>query len=155
MRPFRAHNLLQDIHLQGHCQSSVAFFMENQTPKVMGIGGVFFKSANTEGMNAWYRDMLGIDIGEWGASFRWGEGTENPGLGTTAFTIFKDASDYYPGSFMINFRVVGLDALVEKIKANGDRIEDKIDEYSYGRFAWVYDPDGNKIELWEPIDSGF
>lgn len=131
-------------------------FPMSSTPKVTGVGGVFFKSDDPKALNAWYADRLGIEMSEWGASFDWKDSMTGDGNGQTAFNIFKSSSDYYPGRFMINFRVQELEGLVALLREKGDRVDEKgIESYSYGKFAWVYDPDGNKIELWEPIDDGF
>ena len=126
----------------------------SKKPGVTGIGGVFFKSTDPERLNAWYKEQLGIDITQWGAKLSWGVGTDEPGPGSTTFSIFKQESTYYPGAFMINFRVAKLDELVEQMRVAGVKMEEKVESYDYGKFAWVYDPDGNKVELWEPIDSG-
>jgi catechol 2,3-dioxygenase-like lactoylglutathione lyase family enzyme len=118
-------------------------------PKVTGVGGVFFKSPNQEALSAWYRDVLGLPMEAWhGVNFEWGQGTQEP-AGSTVFSVFSEKSTYYGGSFMINFRVQNLEGLVEKLKAAGARVEDEIQKSEYGNFGWVYDPDGNKIELWE------
>jgi catechol 2,3-dioxygenase-like lactoylglutathione lyase family enzyme len=123
--------------------------MEHIEPKVTGVGGVFFKSANQEALAKWYKDVLGMPMEEWhGMSFEWGKDTPEPGPGSTIFSVFPDKSTYYPGGFMINFRVQNLDGFIEKLKAAGARVED-VQKSEYGNFGWVYDPDGNKIELWE------
>lgn len=125
-------------------------------PRVTGIGGVFFKANDAKAMNAWYRDMLGMDMTEWGAALKWGEGTDAPS-GTTAFSINTQQAKHYSGPFMLNFRVHDLPGLIEHLRANQVRLEEdgKIAEYPYGKFAHCYDLEGNKIELWEAIDSGF
>ena len=121
--------------------------------RILGIGGIFFKSENAERARAWYNDKLGIDSGQYGATFPWrsAEHPENEHL--TAWTIFGASSDYFapsPAPFMINYIVDDLDAFLEKMHAAGVQVDPKRDDYEYGRFAWIFDVDGNKIELWEP-----
>ena len=101
----------------------------------------------------WYKNVLGIQMEKWGASFDWGLDTQGGTSGTTAFNIFKGDSNYYPGQFMVNFRVHKLDEMLTGLRAKGVRMEDMTEDPSFGKFAWVYDPDGNKIELWEPVES--
>jgi predicted enzyme related to lactoylglutathione lyase len=122
--------------------------------RVTGIGGIFIKSANTARLRAWYQKHLGIDIAEWGgASFDWA-GPHNPdGRGTTAWTLFDASSNYFDPSsapFMVNYRVENLRDLIAVLREEGCQVIDKIEESEFGRFGWVMDPDGNKIELWEP-----
>jgi len=121
--------------------------------RILGIGGVFFKSSDADQARSWYADKLGIDSGKYGASFHW-RSFENPEQEhQTAWSIFKSSSDYFaPGTapFMINYIVDDLDAFLAKVAAAGVRIDPKRDDADYGRFAWIFDVDGNKIELWEP-----
>ena len=127
--------------------------MAEERGKVIGIGGVFLKSADKARLNAWYAGNLGIPQGEYGATFEWLSREEPPKERVTAWNIFPGDSKYFdpsPAPFMINYIVDDLDALLAKLSANGVRIDPKREDADYGRFAWVYDPDGNKIELWEP-----
>lgn len=117
--------------------------------KVTGIGGIFFKAKDAEALREWYHQKLGITYESWGSIFFW----KDEPSGSTSFSIFKSDSNYYEGSFMINFRVEGLIPLVEKLKSEGVKVDEIIQEEEYGKFAWIYDPEGNKIELWEPKDS--
>jgi catechol 2,3-dioxygenase-like lactoylglutathione lyase family enzyme len=122
--------------------------------RVTGIGGVFIKSRDPEALAAWYRDHLGLPYkkGE-GASILWKDDAQVDG-GMSVFNTFPQTTKYFEpstSSFMINFRVDDIDALVEKLKAEGVQVDPKRDDYDFGRFAWVYDPDGNKIELWQPL----
>jgi len=122
--------------------------------RVTGIGGIFIKSADTKRLRDWYQKHLGIDIEEWGGTaFRW-TGPHNPdGRGSTVWNIFEASSNYFdPGSapFMVNYRVENLHWLVAELRKEGCQVIDKVDESEYGKFGWVVDPDGNKIELWEP-----
>lgn len=119
--------------------------------KVTGIGGVFFKVADPAATRAWYREMLGIDSTEWGAMFQH-EGPE----AMSVWNPFAATTDYFdpsPSPFMINFRVDDLDALLADLATKGVEPLGRLDE-SYGKFAWLIDPDGLKIELWQQI-GGF
>lgn len=116
--------------------------------RVQGIGGIFFKAKDPEALRAWYQRHLGIDVQDWGgASFKW------EGGGTTVWSIFPDTTNYLsPGTaaFMINYRVADLHQVLSELRAEGCQVEDKVDESEFGKFGWVVDPEGNKIELWEP-----
>ena len=136
---------------------SILFCMDTNTEKgpgrVIGIGGVFFKSADQKGMSAWYAEKLGVAAGADGYAFRWRTPDAPDVERGTTWCVFKRESTYFdpsPAPFMINYIVDDLDALLAKLEAQGVRIDPKRDEADYGRFAWIYDPDGNKIELWEP-----
>jgi catechol 2,3-dioxygenase-like lactoylglutathione lyase family enzyme len=125
--------------------------------RVTGIGGVFFKSADPQRLAEWYRIHLGFDVAPWGgATFRWA-GPDNPGgAGSTLWNPFNADSDHFaPGTapFMINYRVDDLHALLAALRAEGCQVDDKIDESEYGKFGWVLDPDGNKLELWQPPEG--
>ena len=118
--------------------------------RVTGIGGVFFKARDAEKLREWYAKHLEIDVQPWGgAPFLW----DDPN-GVTVWTIFDGKSDYYPGSFMINFRVADLMSLREALKAEGCDVDEKTDISEFGKFGWVTDPEGNRIELWEPPEGG-
>ena len=122
--------------------------------KVTGIGGIFFKSPNKAALSAWYRDNLGVPVDDsWGgAVFNWQEG--NPaGDAATIWSPFAADTTYFQPSaaaFMVNFRVTDLDAMLAQLRANGCDVDDKIEDSDFGRFGWVVDPDGNKVELWQP-----
>jgi catechol 2,3-dioxygenase-like lactoylglutathione lyase family enzyme len=122
--------------------------------RVTGIGGIFFKSADPKRLSDWYRDHLGVNVEAWGgAAFEW-SGPDNPGgIGTTMWNPFAADSDCFAPSsatFMINYRVDDLHALLAALRAEGCQVLDKVDESEYGKFGWVLDPDGNKVELWQP-----
>jgi catechol 2,3-dioxygenase-like lactoylglutathione lyase family enzyme len=122
--------------------------------RVTGIGGIFFKSRDPKQLGEWYRRHLGIEVEEWGgAAFRWVT-PENPsGTGTTIWNPFKDDTGYFApsqASFMVNFRVADLHALLALLRSEGCEVDAKVDESDYGKFGWVMDPEGNRIELWEP-----
>jgi predicted enzyme related to lactoylglutathione lyase len=126
----------------------------NPSPgRILGIGGIFFKSANNDQLSSWYREKMGIDHDQYGATFKWRSMDEPAKENLTVWSIFPASSDYFAPSqsaFMINYIVDDLDALLEKMSGAGVMIDPKREDFDYGRFAWVYDPDGNKIELWEP-----
>ncbi|MGI8495984.1 MAG: VOC family protein [Gemmatimonadaceae bacterium] len=125
--------------------------MSDTTPgKILGIGGIFFKAQNHETLRAWYQEKLGIVNGPGGAMFPWRD-AENPETERlTVWSIFPAESDYYRGPFMINYIVDDLDAYLAKLTAAGVAIDPKRDDHDYGRFAWIYDSEGTKIELWQP-----
>jgi predicted enzyme related to lactoylglutathione lyase len=122
--------------------------------RVTGIGGIFFKARDPVALRAWYKQHLGIEVLDWGgAAFRWTGADGNPAAGTTTWNVSEAGSDYYaPGtaSFMVNYRVADLHALVSALRAEGCKVLDKTDDSEYGKFGWVIDPEGNKVELWEP-----
>jgi predicted enzyme related to lactoylglutathione lyase len=122
--------------------------------RVTGIGGIFFKSTDPTALGAWYKEHLGIDVQAWGgAAFDW-QGPDNPaGGGTTAWSLFPADTDHFAPSsapFMINYRVDDLLALLAALRAEGVQVDEKVDESEFGKFGWVIDPEGNKVELWEP-----
>jgi predicted enzyme related to lactoylglutathione lyase len=122
--------------------------------RVTGIGGIFFKAKDATALHAWYKRHLGIDVQEWGgAAFTWADSDGKPIGGTSIWSVFPEESDIFSpsnASFMINYRVEDLHALVAVLKAEGCNVLDKIDDSEYGKFAWVIDPEGNKGELWQP-----
>lgn len=120
--------------------------------RVTGIGGIFFSAKDPVALRAWYRDHLGIDVQEWGgAAFSWTDDAGNPVKGTTIWSV-GDGDYFTPStsSFMINYRVADLPALLKLLRAEGCRVLDKTEESEYGKFGWVMDPEGNKVELWQP-----
>lgn len=123
--------------------------------KVTGIGGIFWKSADTAATNAWYAQHLGVPAGEWGWNFEWRD-KETGAPGTTVWSPFKADTKYFEPSsqpFMINYRVDDLPALIEQLAAAGIPLVGEMQDEPYGRFAWIIDPDGTKIELWEPKET--
>jgi predicted enzyme related to lactoylglutathione lyase len=122
--------------------------------RVTGIGGIFFKARDAPALQAWYKRHLGIDVQEWGgAAFSWRDDNGKPIGGTTIWSVGPADSDYYApsqASFMINYRVEDVRALVRLLKEEGCDVLDKVDESEYGIFGWVIDPEGNKVELWQP-----
>ncbi|WP_396626571.1 VOC family protein [Luteitalea sp.] len=122
--------------------------------RVTGIGGIFFKARDAAALQAWYKRHLGIDVQPWGGTaFTWTDASGTPVGGTTIWSIGSDQGDAFApstSSFMINYRVEDVRALVDALKVEGCNVLDKIDESDYGTFAWVIDPEGNKVELWQP-----
>jgi predicted enzyme related to lactoylglutathione lyase len=122
--------------------------------RVTGIGGIFFTSPDPVALRAWYRKHLGIDVQDWGGTvFRWTDMEGKPAGGTTTWSVSSANSSYFApstASFMINYRVADIYGLVKLLRDEGCSVMDKMEESEYGKFAWVIDPDGNKIELWEP-----
>jgi predicted enzyme related to lactoylglutathione lyase len=124
--------------------------------RVLGIGGIFMKSADKSQMLDWYRNNLGIQSEHGFASFKWRLPELPNHEQQTVWSVFPATSDYFnpsDASFMVNYIVDDLDALLEKLAAQGVRIDPKRDDQDYGRFAWIYDPDGNKVELWQPLGN--
>jgi|SRR6476659_6682188 len=121
---------------------------------VTGIGGIFFKAEDPKSLKEWYREHLGIDAGDYGATFNWRDDNDPTKQGQTLWTPFpKDTKYFDPGTapFMINYRVADLDGLVKALRDRG--VEVKSESSEYGSFAWISDPEGNRIELWEPADE--
>lgn len=126
---------------------------EALTPKVTGVGGIFFFSNDPAAMREWYEKNLGIVSSEYGASFE-SRNMDNPEeVNTLQWCLFKQGSEYFAPSkkeFMINYRVQNIEGMVNKLKENGVTILDDIVTYDYGKFVHIMDTEGNKIELWEP-----
>ncbi len=125
----------------------------NSMKKVTGIGGIFFKCKNPKKMTEWYKEKLGLNTNEYGATFEWREEDDSTKKGSTQWSPFAESTKYFEPStkeFMINYRVAHLEELVAELKKEGVTIVDKIETYDYGKFVHIMDPEGNKIELWEP-----
>lgn len=122
--------------------------------RVTGIGGIFFKAKDAPALQGWYKKHLGIDVQEWGGTgFSWTDSDGKPTGGSTIWSIGSDSSDQFApsnASFMVNYRVDDLHALVAALKSEGCNVLEKIEDSEFGKFAWVIDPEGNKVELWEP-----
>ena len=117
--------------------------------KVTGIGGVFLKARKPAQMTAWYQEHLGIEAQDGHADFAWRDKDRPEEIGRTAWSLFPSDTDYFRSTAMINYRVARLDPMLEQLRSAGIAIE-KVEDYDYGRFAWITDPEGNRIELWEP-----
>lgn len=127
-----------------------------QMKKVTGIGGIFFKCKDPKKMKEWYKTNLGFNTNDFGAVFEWYQGADTTKKGSTIWSPFAENTKYFEPStkdFMINYRVENLEALVEELKKANVTIVDKIETYDYGKFIHILDAEGNKIELWEPIDE--
>lgn len=123
--------------------------------KVTGIGGIFFKCKDTKAMKDWYQKHLGLDTNDYGATFKWYEDAAGKKEASTQWSPFSETTKYFEPSekdFMINYRVENLEALVEELQKEGVTILDKIEAYDYGKFVHILDAEGNKIQLWEPVD---
>lgn len=124
--------------------------------KATGIGGIFFKCKDPNQMKEWYKTHLGFDVNQYGVSFEWRHLDEPKKKGTTQWTTFSDTTKYFEPStkdFMINYRVENLEQLIEELKAGGVTILDEMQTYDYGKFVHILDMEGNKVELWEPVDE--
>lgn len=120
--------------------------------QVTGIGGVFFKVKDPETMAAWYRKNLGIQSENGFADFLWRDKDHPEEMGHTAWAIFPTNTTHFgesSSSLMINYRVANLDRMLDQLRKSGVVIE-KVEDFDYGRFAWIMDPEGHRIELWEP-----
>ncbi|WP_240950567.1 VOC family protein [Collimonas pratensis] len=123
--------------------------------RVTGIGGIFLKAKDPAMLRAWYKTHLGIDVQAWGGTaFRWADSSGHPVAGKTAWLI-GDGKNFAPStaSFMVNYRVSDLHGLLIALRAEGCEVLEKTDESEFGKFGWVMDPEGNKIELWQPPEG--
>lgn len=126
--------------------------------RVTGIGGIFFQARDPLALRTWYAKHLGIEVQDWGgAAFTWSDAHGQAMRGTTIWSVgAADGSQFAPSMapFMINYRVDDLAALLDALRAEGCQVLDKTDESAaYGSFGWVIDPEGNKVELWQPPDG--
>ncbi|WAC70839.1 VOC family protein [Roseateles sp. SL47] len=125
--------------------------------RVTGIGGIFFNAKDPDVLRAWYQRHLGIDVQSWGgASFPWTDEQGQPVAGASAWSIgAADGEGFGPARapFMINYRVHDLKALLQALRAEGCQVLNETDESEFGKFGWVIDPEGNKVELWEPPEG--
>ena len=126
--------------------------------RVTGIGGVFFKSEDPKNLKDWYGKHLGLPVNEYGCSFQWFEiNNKDPKVpASTTWSPFKEDTKYFQPSekqFMFNYRVENLVELLKVLKEEGVQIVGEVQEYPYGKFGWILDPEGNKVELWEPKDD--
>lgn len=124
--------------------------------KVTGIGGVFFKCKDPKKITEWYKTHLGLNTNDYGATFEWREEDDSTKKGSTTWSPFAESTKYFEPSakeFMINYRVADLEALVDELKKQGVTIVDNIESFDYGKFVHILDPEGNKIELWEPAEQ--
>jgi len=132
--------------------------MDDTTPKVTGIGGIFFRSKDPKQSREWYGKNLGLAVTDYGSSFEFRNANRPDEINYLSWSPFAEDTEYFAPSekeFMINYRVQNIEGLVENLKANGVIVVDEIVAYDYGKFVHIMDNEGNKIELWEPIDSVF
>lgn len=122
--------------------------------RVTGIGGIFLKAKDPVALRAWYQRHLGIDVQAWGGTaFRWVDASGAPYNGSTVWSIMPDTTEYFAPStapFMVNYRVADLHAVIKALREEGCAVDEKVDDSDFGKFGWVMDPEGNRIELWEP-----
>lgn len=126
--------------------------------RVTGIGGIFFKCQDPEQVKQWYSTHLGLQTDQYGTTFEWRLADDPAQKGYTQWSPFKDTTKYFEPSakeFMVNFRVENLEWLVEQLRKEGVTILDEIETFDYGKFVHILDPEGNKIELWEPNDPEY
>jgi len=124
--------------------------------RVTGLGGVFYKSKNPDKAKQWYKQHLGLNTDQYGCTFWWKDKAGNDC--STQWSPMDEKTNYYEPSkstFMINFRVENLVELLQELKKEGVTVVGEIEEFDYGKFGWIIDPDGTKIELWEPNDKVF
>lgn len=129
------------------------FLIMEKTPKVTGIGGIFFKTKDPKASREWYAKNLGLNVNDYGSTFE-SRNIDNPEeINQLQWSAFGEDTNYFEPStkdFMINYRVQNIEQLVENLKNNGVKIIDEIKSYDYGKFVHIMDNDGNSIELWEP-----
>ncbi|WP_136482130.1 VOC family protein [Cognatitamlana onchidii] len=124
--------------------------------RVTGLGGLFFKSKNPKATKDWYNKHLGFNTDDWGCTFWWKDANGNSC--STQWSPFQEDTKYFQPSkkdFMFNYRVEDLEALLKVLKEEGVTVVGDIEVYDYGKFGWILDNEGNKIELWEPIETAF
>jgi catechol 2,3-dioxygenase-like lactoylglutathione lyase family enzyme len=127
-----------------------------QQGKIVGIGGIFFKSPDPKQAKDWYGKHLGLADSGFGVMLPWREKDNPDREQMTIWSVFPGTTNYFEpsqASFMVNYIVDDLDALLDRLAKEGVHIDPKRQDESYGRFAWIYDPDGNKIELWQPLPA--
>jgi predicted enzyme related to lactoylglutathione lyase len=123
--------------------------------RATGIGGIFFKCEDPDKIRTWYQQHLGLNTDQYGTTFEWRQAEDSTKKGFTQWSPFKNDTKYFEPSakeFMINFRVENLEWLVGELKKEGVNVVSEIENFEYGKFVHVVDPEGNKIELWEPAD---
>jgi predicted enzyme related to lactoylglutathione lyase len=125
--------------------------------RVLGVGGVFFRSRTPRRLGEWYSEYLGIDVESWGTTFGASFAPSvMPPRGFTVWSVFAADTEYFgnPGqSYMINLVVDDLDAALQNVANGGARVLPEREEHDFGRFGWFIDPDGNRVELWQPPES--
>ena len=131
---------------------------QTEMKRVTGVGGIFFKSEDPEKIKQWYEKHLGLQTDQWGTNFEWRQAEDSTKKGFTQWSPFSESTSYFEPSqkdFMINYRVQDLEWLVDQLEKEGVKILDEIETHEYGKFVHILDPEGNKIELWEPNDEEY
>ena len=147
------------IEFKAEAGSGYALMTYQRLQRVTGLGGIFFKAQDGPKLREWYRVHFGLNIhpAYGGTSFRWREDDDPTRMGETVWSIFDADTKYLEpskASFMLNYRVADIDAVLEQLRAEGVWIDDKREDSEYGRFAWILDGEGNRIELWQPPAGG-
>jgi predicted enzyme related to lactoylglutathione lyase len=130
--------------------------MDDNKPKVTGIGGFFFRSKDPQAIREWYGKNLGLTVNEYGSTFEFRNARRPDEINYLQWSPFEEETGYFDPSekeFMINYRVQDMEGLVNQLREKGVTILDEIEQFEYGKFIHIMDPEGNKIELWEPVDS--
>ena len=139
----------------GFAYKTITTDKHSKMKKVTGIGGVFFKCKDPKKITEWYKKHLGLETNPYGATFEWYEGADSTKKAQTQWTPFAETTKYFEPStkdFMINYRVENLETLVDELRKEGVTIVDSIETYDYGKFVHILDGEGNKVQLWQPID---
>jgi len=145
-----------DMDNQTNQQANSETAVNDSIPRVTGIGGIFFFCDDPAAVREWYGKNLGLEISEYGSSFEFRNAHRPEEINYLQWSPFQKGDAYFVPSkkeFMVNYRVQNIEALVERLKENGVTVVDEIETYDYGKFVHILDPEGTKIELWEPIDS--
>lgn len=129
--------------------------MDKEKARVTGIGGIFFKSADPSASKDWYHENLGIEIDQWGTNFEWHQGRDASKKGFTQWSPAARDAAHFDAEYMINYRVVQIEKLVQELKQKGVTIVDELQSFPYGKFVHVLDNEGRKVELWEPNDEAY
>jgi catechol 2,3-dioxygenase-like lactoylglutathione lyase family enzyme len=153
-------SIIAAVFVAGFASGWITLAQKQEAPplppeRVTGIGGIFFKARDPKALAIWYREKLGVPLTDAAtfSLFGWREREDPDRTGTTVWSLFRADSTYFAPSqaaFMINYRVRNLDRMLAQLRASGVRVDSKLVEEFNGRFAWVMDPEGNRIELWEP-----
>jgi predicted enzyme related to lactoylglutathione lyase len=123
--------------------------------KVRAIGGVFFRCKDPESQRHWYQQHLGLNTDQYGTNFAWRHADAPDQFGYSQWSPFKSDTTYFEGDYLINYRVDDLDSLLQSLKAAGVEVLGEVTEEDYGKFVHIRDPEGQRVELWEPIDAEY
>ncbi len=135
--------------------TDLQFSTEPETPRVSGIGGIFFKVENPQATREWYKEHLGLNTDQYGTNFQWRYSDNPDRLGHAQWSPFAAKTNYFNGDYMINYRVVNMEGLVKQLQEKGVGLLDSIKTYDYGKFVHIQDLNGTKVELWEPNDDAY